>query len=764
MALHANALKHHHPHMHHAKIVKIKWPSSLTFPLILFLIVTCFYWKLVFTYQYDWMWGPDLGQQVLPWWEEEARQIQHSQFPLWDPHNWMGQPLLGQAQPGAAYPLNWLLWLIPRQHGHMQMWALQWYYVAIHYMAALFCYLLCRDLGRSRIAALIAGLAFSLAGYVGWTDWPQMVNGAVWAPLVFLFLLRAVRGVHPWASASWCGACLGMAWLSGHHQVPIFLSLAAAGTWLYYIFREGRPNLRIAQLAALAMILGPIVGALQILPAQEYGRLAWRWAGAADHLGWQDMIPYYVHIQHALHPIFLFGIFIPGFDAHAGPFLGMVAVSLAVFGIAIYWRQHAVKLFGAIAIGGLIYSLGGHSVFNGLIYAVVPFVEKARVPAMATLLFHLGFAVIAAFGVDALRSQAAEIGTETIWFRRINLGVAAVGSVLGAIIFAILLSRSMAWNMDDRVVVTMFVTLLLASLLYAWRTNNLSPVQAVTLLTLLLLFEVGNEAGFMLADRNDWGRRQFVEKAWSNGDLADFLQRQPGPFRVETQTDDIVRNWGDYYNLDFPSAQAGVTINSFNLETHTLPTRKLVGTKYTLARESTQADQREVFRGASGIAVYENAGVFPRAWAIHGFVPIKEVNEGRAFINDHLEDLRSKALFLGDPPRNLACQGAQDNVSVTKYQPEQVTLQAQMSCAGMVVLSDTYYPGWDAKVDGKPAQIYEVDFAFRGVIVPSGSHQIAFRYRPRSFFAGVALTLSGLLGAALITIVSRKNSPLAQKK
>jgi hypothetical protein len=750
--------------MHHAKIVNFKWPSSLTFPLILFLIVTCFYWKLVFTYQYDWIWGPDLGQQVLPWWEEEARQIQHSQFPLWDPHNWMGQPLLGQAQPGAAYPLNWLLWLVPRQHGHMQMWALQWYYVVIHYMAALFCYLLCRDLGRSRAASLIAGLAFSLAGYVGWTDWPQMVNGAVWAPLVFLFLLRAARGVHPWASASWCGVCLGMAWLSGHHQVPIFLSLAAAGTWLYYIFRERRPNLKIAQLAVLAMILGPIVGALQILPAQEYGRLAWRWAGAADHIGWQDVIPYYVHVDHALHPIFLFGIFIPGFDAHAGPFLGMVAVSLAMLGLTIYWRQHAVKLFGAIAIGGLVYSLGGHSVFQGLIYAVVPFVEKARVPAMATLLFHLGFVVMAAYGVDALRSQSAELGTESIWFRRINLGVAVAGSILGAIIFAILLSRSMAWNMDDRVVITMFVALLLAGLLYAWRMHNLGPVQALTLLTMLLLFEVGNESSFMLADRNDWGRRQFIEKAWSNGDLADFLQRQPGPFRVETQTEDIVRNWGDYYNLDFPSAQAGVTINSFNLETHTLPTRKLVGVKYTLAREPTQPDQREVFRGASGIAVYENAGVFPRAWAVHDFIPIKSVNEGRAFINEHFQDLRGKAMFMGDPPPNLACQGAADNVSVTKYEPERVTLQAQMSCNGMVVLSDTNYPGWDAKVDGKPAQIYEVDFAFRGVIVPAGSHQITFRYRPRSFIAGVALTLSGLLGAALITIVGRKSTALAQKK
>src|SRR5574340_1079478 len=103
-----------------------RWPSRLTFPLVLLLIIACFYWKLILTYQFDWVWGPDMADQVLPWWEEEARQLQHSQFPLWDPHNWMGQPFLGQAQPGAAYPLNWLLWLMPRHQGHIQVWVLQW--------------------------------------------------------------------------------------------------------------------------------------------------------------------------------------------------------------------------------------------------------------------------------------------------------------------------------------------------------------------------------------------------------------------------------------------------------------------------------------------------------------------------------------------------------------------------------------------------------------------------------------------------------------
>lgn len=750
------------PHPADSPRLRLHWPRWLTVPLLLFAIVTCFYWKLVFTYQFDWMWSPDLADQVLPWWQEAARQLQHGQFPLWDPHNWMGQPLLGQAQPGVAYPLNWLLWLMPREHGLIPMWAVNWYYVVMHYMAALFCYLLCRDLGRSRAASLIAGLAFSLAGYIGWNDWPQMVNGAVWTPLVFLFLLRAVRGVRPWANAALSGSCIGMAWLSGHHQVPIFLTLAAAGAWLYYIFEEGRPNWRVAWIAAVAMVFSPIVGALQILPAREYGRLAYRWVGARQQLGWDDVVPYYVHAKHAMHPMYLFGILIPGYGDNTGVFLGMVAVSLALIAITVWWRQHLVKFFAAIALGGLVYSLGGNSVFQGFIYAVIPFVEKARVPAMAKLLFDTAFCVLAAFGVDALATskESEEAGSD--WIRRINVGIAAFAVILGFTLLAILVANKFQWDWDDRVAMTVLFSVLLAALLYAWRTQNLTRPEAITLLTLLLLFEVGQHAGFMLADRNDSDRRNFLDKAWGNGDIAEFFERQPGPFRVATQTEDIVRNWGDFYNVDFPTALAGVTVNTYLLPTHLPAVRRLVGTKYTLARGATDPTQSEVFRGASGIGVFENAGVFNRAWAVHEIVPVHDTDEARAFIEDHVDELRSKALSLEQPPPRLpACPAPKDLVFVTRYAPSDISIRADMSCDGMVVLSDTYYPGWYASVDGRPAPIFEVDLAFRGVPVPKGAHGITFRYRPRSVYWGAALTFTGLLGAAVLTFRSGKKRRIA---
>src|ERR1017187_1831030 len=82
---------------------------ALAGPAILLLIVIGFFWKLVLTDQYSWLQAPDLSSQVVPWFQFQAVQFHLHRFPLWDPFLWGGQSLIGQAQPGLAYPFNWIL-------------------------------------------------------------------------------------------------------------------------------------------------------------------------------------------------------------------------------------------------------------------------------------------------------------------------------------------------------------------------------------------------------------------------------------------------------------------------------------------------------------------------------------------------------------------------------------------------------------------------------------------------------------------------------
>ena len=196
------------------------WARAVPIAVLLAISVLLL-WKIALTSQYTWINAPDYVNQVVPWFQFQAREWHAHRFPLWDPNHWGGQPLVGQAQPGAVYPLNWILFLLTLKSGHVSISILNWYLVAIHFLGAVFAYLLCRELRCSPSAAVLGGTAFAFSGYVGGTEWPQMINGAVWAPAVLLFFLRAMGGRRPALNSSLSGACCGVAFLSGHHQAPL---------------------------------------------------------------------------------------------------------------------------------------------------------------------------------------------------------------------------------------------------------------------------------------------------------------------------------------------------------------------------------------------------------------------------------------------------------------------------------------------------------------------------------------------------------------
>jgi uncharacterized membrane protein YfhO len=102
------------------------------------------------------------------------------------------------------------------------------------------------------------------------------------------------------------------------------------------------------------------------------------------------------------------------------------------------------------------------------------------------------------------------------------------------------------------------------------------------------------------------------------------------------------------------------------------------------------------------------------------------------------------------PPPLAPCANGQDDVQLKEDQGSRVGISARLACAGMVVVSDTYYPGWRAWVDGRPAPIYPMDGAMRGVVVPAGLHLITMRYRPPIVYEGAALSLVGIVGAIVL--------------
>jgi uncharacterized membrane protein YfhO len=77
---------------------------------------------------------------------------------------------------------------------------------------------------------------------------------------------------------------------------------------------------------------------------------------------------------------------------------------------------------------------------------------------------------------------------------------------------------------------------------------------------------------------------------------------------------------------------------------------------------------------------------------------------------------------------------------ITQYDLHRVEVEAEMAVPGILVLSDTYYPGWEVTVDGLPAPLLRVNHALRGVYLPAGTHRVVLRFIPTSFWIGLALT------------------------
>ena len=170
----------------------------------------------------------------------------------------------------------------------------------------------------------------------------------------------------------------------------------------------------------------------------------------------------------------------------------------------------------------------------------------------------------------------------------------------------------------------------------------------------------------------------------------------------------------------------------------------------------------EVFTGESGLKVYESPGAMPRVWSVHKATSVSSANElGPAFEDPEL-NLRTTALFLGETPRLISCNGG-DNVVLARSEFDDVVIDASMQCRGMVILSDNYDSGWSATVDGRPARIWDAYTVVRGVEVEAGRHHIEMHYSPWSVklgAAGFGLSLLGLLALAYYGEPKARKLPL----
>ncbi|MGA2113269.1 MAG: YfhO family protein [Bryobacteraceae bacterium] len=718
-------------------------------PLLVFLLCCAFCWKLTLSSQYTWLDSPDTIRMDTPRLQFERTAWHGREFPLWDPHLWCGQPFLGEIV-GAACPLNWPLFRL-RLHGEdrLTLGLLNWYWVYLHFLAALFAYWLCRDLEASRMASLLGGLVFSFAGFSGLLRWPEVLTGLLMAPLVLLFLLRAVRGRRPWSSAALSGMFLGLAWLSGHHEVPIYLSFTVAALWLYDCASRAAGRLRSAALAGVTAVTAILTSGFQTIPGYEYAKLAVRWTGADHPQTWKEAIPYEVHAQYSLAPSSLADLVLPWFGVHTDAFMGIVLLSLAALAVCLRWREQSVRWLVSISVAGFLLALGGWNLFHGVMYAALPLFGKARSPYRFLSIFLLGAAPLAALGVDALRTHGSSPALR--FAGRILLAFGAGVWVLGLVSPALHTPGP-----NDFLYFAALVSLLFGALLVARQRGAVSGRWIGLAAFGLVFMELAGVSNGIYLDRNPGQRQSFLPELTRFHAAANFLRTQPGPVRVDATDATDAFNFGEWEGLDtLYGFGAGVTSNLISMNWPTVPVQNLLGVGYSFSKHDPRPDQQLVFHDSSGFNIYKNLNAFPRAWVVHQAVRASSLETLNARTLDPAFDARRSVLLLDPPPALESCVDS-DPARVDWRTSNTVGLSAHPTCRGMLILSDTWYPGWEATVDGRKVPIYQAYSALRGVVLEAGFHRIEFRYRPASALIGGLMSMIGILSACGVAVWERR--------
>jgi hypothetical protein len=252
--------------------------------------------------------------------------------------------------------------------------------------------------------------------------------------------------------------------------------------------------------------------------------------------------------------------------------------------------------------------------------------------------------------------------------------------------------------------------------------------------------------------------------------LIDYLRHTPDVGRIDSRTD-IDALWqpdsAALYGLaDVAGIANPLLLDHWQQLWEALGGRQsrlydMLHATHVLVRDGTPLPEKFVldFDAPGELALYRNQSALPRAWLVHAATAASDTAAAIAALTAATFDPQTQAVIQSDtaelPPLTPAT--APETVQTVAQQPNALTLQVNASAPGLVVISDVWYPGWRATVNGAAAPVEQVNLALRGVAVPAGVSTVELWFAPDSWRIGLlAAAVGWLLLIAIFVFEKRK--------
>ncbi|MEP7290031.1 MAG: YfhO family protein [Chloroflexota bacterium] len=720
-------------------------------PVVLALLTIIFLKPIVFPDPNTALNGADFRTLFYPLHQYIRETVQAGELPLWNPRIYIGHPVIGDPHAALLYPATWFMWLVGVERGMnlsmvFHMWLAAWG------MARL-----TRSFGSTHVGGILAGIVYAMSGwaaarfYAGHYQLYVVFAWIPWALVAYRYALR--RGT--WRSGLPGAAVLGAAILAGHPPMLVYLVISLGTMWIFHIAQSDDPMQaawRATRQLAFIAVSGAILGAALLLPAAELTDVSVR---TADDLGFVNSfaLPPAQYISLALPTFFgtpgvsqygYWGMdFYQEFTAYAG-LLPLLAIPLA-FRLR---RREAWYFIGMVAFG-LVLSIGVEGALVALFYQWIPGFSLFRVPARGLFFVVLGMAGLTALLVSALQRGTPASRRELLRPAvRLWVPVATAIAFAGAVFLAgWYSSASHVQPMPLRALIDAgafgeagVILLGVWFALWLWTEANPKVARWALILTCLIItldaWHIGIRIIQMAPIQEDpiWtGARTYVPTGADARVVAPY-----GFWNVASATGHLDVNGDDPLEIETYNKLDNLSDDYDPLT----PVNTLLGVKYMLADKPYDKPNFELIGKAGSDLYYRRTDPFPRAWIAQNVIVEGNDDAVLQHITSGKEDLR-KTVYI-DRPFDCPTNPVAGAAAITTYRPNDVTI-ATSGSGGLLVLSDQFYTGWQASVDGKDVETVRTLTAFRGVCVPAGDHTVQFKYRPLSFYAGVIISVVGWL-------------------
>lgn len=676
-------------------------------------------------------------QQALPLHVLVARMWRWGEVPGWNPYTFSGSPLLANGIAGVWYPPNLLFAVAPP--------------IVSNNLTVLLCfglagagaYLLAHHLTGDRVASLVSAVAFGGCGFFfGHTVHQAILASACWLPWALYGVERCRARLSPGHLAIGVIA-IGMAELAGQAQTFAMVVLAVV---VFELLSTSRRSLRPLLTVAAMVLLGLGLAAIQLVPTVSALH------GEGVRLSYDQARSYSFPLSHL--PLLVFP-YLFGSTAHTFPYAaayrglwnldelnGYIGVGALVFvaaGLRAIRADRRAGALGILGVSGLVLASAG-GWFVGHVLYLVPVYGNFRDWGRYVVFTDLAVAVLAAYGVAELRSDdarrrriavrrsaavpailvAAGLAVHVIGpVRRFEVGGTSGWAAIIVPIVAAAAATAVGWSFGHR---------LRGAALSAHSAPSWGPRPSAS----------GGIARFLLVGN----RTVFSTDSYPDLSDAEGLRSANGYVPLGLAPKEYASAVGAMdYEGNVPNTDALWATGSHLLDLLRVTT-VLFDPQATPASPRPGGDVSFTGDEPGGLVRYEHTPALSDAFVV-GAVSVSPRPAIQAAVDGMVAwDPSTRALIESSCQRcPTGPPGRAGVVSGERWTDNRFSVVVRNSAAGMLIVSQAWFPGWKATVDHRSTPVIRADGLLQGVPVPAGTHQITLTYRTPGLRSGALLTL-----------------------